>query len=205
MNAAAVIAALALPPECLIGRRVPKTLWPEALRDRAGEAIADLRWEAALKPENCGIPACSDVPEIQVLALALRGAARADSHAAHVRAAVPYPALLLLTASDGSLALCIADAPVCTLGDDPVTTAWLPTLALGRQPRASLAAVYGAWAAELDSLRAARIAGTAPAPPSGAEAALRRRQALDDYSRLESEMASLRARAGKEKQIGRRA
>jgi hypothetical protein len=66
MSAAAVIAALALPSEARVDRRVPKKLLVEqgaptsADKRQIQEGIEELNWVAALKPSNIGVPAYRD-------------------------------------------------------------------------------------------------------------------------------------------------
>lgn len=61
MTVEAVVSALALPPDCRVDRRVPKTLWPPELREAVETDIAELRWLAVLKPANTGVPGKSVV------------------------------------------------------------------------------------------------------------------------------------------------
>ena len=170
MTAGDLLAAMDLPPGCRVDRRIPKTLWPDALRAALSDLTDELRWLAVLKPENCAIAAAADAPEIQVLALALRPAVKLAA-ARRMHAAVPYPTVALIEHGLGlSVSLREAD---CELVDEPTTAAWLPALALGRQARDSLATVYAGWTA-----------------------AVRR---LGEPARIEGEIARLRAQAGKEK------
>ncbi len=61
-----VIAALALPAEARVDQRVPKKLLMEqgaptaADKRQIQDGIEELRWVAALKPSNIGVPAYRD-------------------------------------------------------------------------------------------------------------------------------------------------
>ena len=208
MTVETVVSALALPPDCRVDRRVPKTLWPSELREAVETDIAELRWLAVLKPANTGVPAGPEVLELQVIAAALAPAAKPARAAQRLHRAVPYPVVLVLQ-QQTSIALSLVTGPddpiTCSLDDDQCTADWLATLGLAHQPRATLAAVYAAWVAALEALRAARITGHLDPPAAAPAGAAARRQALADHDRLEREIARLRAQAAKEKQIGRRA
>ena len=85
MNTAAVIAALALPPEARVDKRVPKKMLVEqgapttVDKRQIQEGITELTWIAALKPSNIGMPAFRDdvreYLEIAVLTTELRATA----------------------------------------------------------------------------------------------------------------------------------
>ena len=81
--------------------------------------------------------------------------------------------------------------------------AFRDALALGRQPRTTLHALYQGWIDTLLALQAARVTG-AFAVAVGAEHAALRRDALQECARLDAEIARLRATAVKEKQMARR-
>ena len=76
------LAALALPDEALVDKRVPKSLLIDngaptaADRRRIREGIEELRWVAALKPNTIGVAEFRDASreylEIAVLELRLR-------------------------------------------------------------------------------------------------------------------------------------
>ena len=103
------IAALGLPSGCRVDQRVPKKMLLENGAPTAAdkrlitEAIEEIRWVAALKPNTIGVPSYRDTLreylEIAVLAVTLRGVVNPSSHsrlAELVHRAVPYPVLLLL-------------------------------------------------------------------------------------------------------------
>jgi hypothetical protein len=85
---------------------------------------------------------------------------------------------------------------------EPHGPALVAALALGRQPQASLLALYQGWVEVLLALEAARRTGRFEIPDVAERRAVRR-EALRDCARLEAEMARLRAAAAKEKQMPR--
>lgn len=126
----AVISALALPASCRVDQRVPKKMLiengaPTAADKRLlNEAIEEIQWIAALKPNTVGVPDYRDEEreylEVAVISIATRGAhaAAAIEGAAPsadtvakpvsttrlaelVHRAVPYPLLLVLATPQG--------------------------------------------------------------------------------------------------------
>lgn len=192
------------------------------------EGIEELLWLAALKPTTIGVPEYRDelreYLEIAVLRLTLRASARATRLVELVQRAVPYPVLLLheQAGDDAPPGLSAAhkrwsqgEAGKTVLDGDVVTVEWDPAhdgerwptfrdaLPIGKQPHATLHALYQGWLDTLMALQAARVAG-AFAVAATAERAVARRDALREYARLDAEIARLRATAAKEKQMSRR-
>jgi hypothetical protein len=109
LSAQTLIHALRLPEGCRVGQRVPKKLLLENGAPTAADkrlitdAIEEIQWIAALKPNTIGVPDYRDTLreylEIAVLVVTLRGVVKPASHsrlAELVHRAVPYPVLLLL-------------------------------------------------------------------------------------------------------------
>lgn len=109
LSAQTLIHALRLPESCRVDQRVPKKLLLENGAPTAAdkrlitEAIEEIQWVAALKPNTIGVPDYRDTLreylEIAVLAVTVRGVVKPASHsrlAELVHRAVPYPVLLLL-------------------------------------------------------------------------------------------------------------
>jgi len=223
------IAALDLPATSSVDRRVPKTLFLEhgaptaADKRHINEGIEQILWVAALKPTTIGVAAHRDDAreylEIAVLRVTLRADAKPDRLIELLHRAVPYP-VLAVTALGARVNLSLAhkrwsqgEAGKTVLEGDPVAVdypeerephgpALLAALALGRQPRTSLLALYQGWVDVLLALEAARRTGRFEIPDV-AERRAARREALRDCARLEAEMASLRAAASREKQMPR--
>lgn len=167
--------------------------------------------------------------EIAVLAVTLRSQpgqdkakpANAARLAELVHRAVPYPVLLLLY-SGQSMTLSLAhkrwaqnEASKVVLDGGMVSmslpedapsldalNAFVQIIALTRQPRSSLFALYQGWMDSAQALLAAKLTGMFKAA-DGPEQAAARRHALQECVRLEAEAARLRAQAGKEKQLAR--
>ena len=231
MNGDTLIEALDLPASSRVNQRVPKKLLlengvPTAADKRLiNDGIEELLWLAALKPTTIGVPAYRDdvreYLEIAVLRLTLRDAGKTGRLVELVHRAVPYP-LLLLTEQGERPGLSAAhkrwsqgEAGKTVLEGDVVAAEWdaehdgarWPTfqdaLALGKQPRTTLYALYQGWIDSLLALQAARVTGTFVFAADADHAALRR-EAVHECARLDAEIARLRATAAKEKQMSRR-
>ncbi|EPD2103142.1 DUF4391 domain-containing protein [Pseudomonas aeruginosa] len=243
MNRSDVVSALNLPESARVDQRVPKKLLLENGAPTASDkrlitdAIEDIQWLAALKPNTIGVPEYRDTQreylEIAVLAVTLRGAIKPTSLSRLVELvhrAVPYPVLLLLV-DEPTLILSLAhkrwaqnEAEKIVLDGDLVSAslsrtasgtteadtkarpeaehAFVQSLAIARQPQASLHALYQGWIECVQSLHAARRTGSYQAAATPEQAAARR-QALADCQRLEGEISRLRTQAAKEKQLAR--
>lgn len=231
MSADAIISALDLPSASRVDQRVPKKLLlehgaPTAVDKRAiTDGVEELFWLAALKPNSVGVPELRDeireYVEIAVLRLTLRPEAKAPRLVELVHRAIPYPLLLLTEHAEG-LEISVVhkrwsqgEAGKTVLDGDVVAVEWKDeqesdrwpafpaTMALGHQPRGNLYSVYQGWIDALLALTAARSTGSFAVAES-AEHAAARREALQECARLGAEVARLRGKAGKEKQISRR-
>lgn len=247
MNWPDVVSALSLPDSARVDQHVPKKLLldngaPTASDKRLiTDAIKDIQWLAALKPNTIGVPEYRDTQreylEVAVLAATLRGAIKPASLsrlAELVHRAVPYPVLLLLDekrAEEPILTISLAhkrwaqnEAGKIVLDGDLVSASlfqaadgtpgavakaasdierdFMQSLAIARQPQASLHALYEGWIECLQTLHAARRTRIYRAAATPEQAAARR-QALADCQRLEGEISRLRAEATKEKQLAR--
>lgn len=230
MNVADLIAALDLPAGANVDQRVPKKLLVEhgaptaADRRRITDGIEEVHWLAALKPTTIGVPVFRDdvreYLEIAVLSAALRADAKAGRLTELIHRAVPYPVFLIYTHgecvalslahkrwSQGEAGATVLDGELVfaelSVGDrDGFGQAFLASLALARQPRTHLFALYQGWMDTLVALLAARVTGAFVTSESPKEAATRR-EALRECARLDAEIARLRAAAAKEKQVAR--
>ena len=231
MNGSALLAALDLPPNARVDRRVPKTLLVEygaptaADKRRINAGIEGVHWVATLKPTTIGVPALRDdmrdYLEIVVLSVVLRAEAKSARLAELIHRAVPYP-LFLLIAEDTHLTLSLAhkrrsqaEVEATVLDGEPVAatlTAALPTglqasfheaLSLARQPQTDLFQLYQGWIDTLLALLAAQVTGRFAVATSPAQAATRR-ELLRECARLDAAIARLRSVAAKERQLSRR-
>lgn len=229
MTPAAVIAALCLPAAARVDQRVPKKLLVEngaptaADKRQINEGIEELVWLAALKPATIGVPAFRDETreylEIAVLAVTLRAGARLSRLVELIHRAIPYPVFLIVTDPLGTcLSLChlrwsqgqagqtVLDGfPVRALldSDNPAASAFLASLAVSSRPRTDLHAFYEGWIRCFEAFAASRHTSTFTLCETPS-AYLARREALAGHQRLTQEIASLRARAGRETQLNRR-
>jgi len=229
MTAADLLAALDLPDAARVDRRVPKTLLTEhgaptaADKRWINEGIEQVQWVAALKPTTVGVAEHRDEAreylEIAVLHLVLRATAKLARLVELLHRAVPYPVVALAEQgerthlslahkrwSQGETGKTVLDGEVVVVDpaavDAPTRAAFLSALALGRQPRGTLFALYQGWMDTLLALNAARRTN-AFAIPDAPDRRAARREALGDCARLEADIARLSAAAAKEKQMPR--
>ncbi|MEO8316391.1 MAG: DUF4391 domain-containing protein [Pseudomonadota bacterium] len=231
MKGDTLIDALDLPAGSRVDQRVPKKLLLEngapttADKRIISDGIEELLWLAALKPTTIGVPEYRDEVreylEIAVLRVILRPVSKAKRLVELVHRAVPYP-LVLLTEQGGRFGVSAAhkrwsqgETGTTVLDGDVVAAEWdaesdgerwpafHDALALGKQPRTTLRALYQGWIDTLLALQAARVTGTFAVSVDAEHAAIRR-DALQECLRLDGEIARLRATAAKEKQMSRR-
>jgi hypothetical protein len=230
MSFAALISAFGIPKEALVDQRVPKKLLleqgaPTATDKRQiQDGIEEITWVAALKPANVGIPAFRDAVreylEIAVLTVVLRSTAKPPRLIELIHRAIPYP-LVLVTEHRDSVNLSLAHKrwsqgeagkvvienvrQVALNPDRPtaVEPSFLASLAVSRLPARDLFALYEGMLARLAALQAARLTGVFT-PPNSPEIAVAVWAGLDTHARLKHDLAILRAKADKEKQINRR-
>lgn len=196
---------------------------------RINEGVEELLWLAALKPSTIGVPIYRDDAreylEISVLQLTLRAEAKTARLIELVHRAVPYPVLLIAgqdgrtsisachkrwsegetgeTVLDGALVTTRTDMTEVSCGEDAdLRQAFCRALSFGHQPRTTLLTLYQGWIDTLLALDAARITGRFAVPASPEQSAAQR-DALREYTRLEAEIARLRAAAGRENQLRR--
>lgn len=230
MSFAAVIDALSIPPEALVQQRVPKKLLLEqgapTAADKRGiqDGIEEIHWVAALKPTNIGVPAFRDDAreylEVAVLTAELRPAAKVARLVELIHRAIPYP-VVLLTQQGDALALSLAhkrwsqgeggkvviedlrQVPITLAAPTGAQSAFLASLAVSGLPARDLCSFYEGLVTRLTAFEAARITGAFRSPDS-AESGVAVRDSLDRHGRLKRELANLRAKAHKERQLNRR-
>lgn len=230
MSFAPVINALAIPNEALVDQRVPKKLLLEqgaptaADKRQIQDGIEEMTWVAALKPINIGVPAFKDdvreYLEIAVLTVALRSTAKPPRLIELIHRAVPYP-LVLVTEHSGMVNFSLAHKRwsqgeagkvvienVRQIPLNPNTpaseeTSFLASLAVSRLPARDLFTLYEGLLERVAALEASRITGTFT-PPESAERASALREGLDLHTRIKRDLAILRTKADKEKQLNRR-
>lgn len=213
-----------VPKKLLVEQGGPTSADKRAIQD----GIDELQWFAACKPATIGVPSFADDTrdylEIAVVGCAFRPdangkPANAARLIALIHRAIPYP-VLLITTDESGLAISVAhkrraqneagrtviEQVVAATGldaADATDAAFLQSLAVARQPRADLHALYGGWLARIEALKAARLTGVFVSTDD-AEVIDRRRMALDAHARLSKEIETLRGRAKRERQLNRR-
>lgn len=197
------------------------------------DGIEEIQWVAALKPNTIGVSDYRDdlreYLEIAVLTVTLRGASdkgqAKPTNAIRIKElvhrAVPYPVLLLLKSVE-SVTLSLAqkrwaqneagkivlDGGVVSvvLPDDApseaVLSAFTQALSLTSQPQTTLFGLYQGWIDSVQALLAARLTGSFKSADSPEQAAARR-AALSRCREIDSQIASLRTSAAKERQMAR--
>jgi hypothetical protein len=230
MTANDLIVALDLPPDSLVDRRIAKNLLIEhgaptaADKRRIVDGIEACRWVATLKPSTIGVPDYRDEVreylEINVLAVTLRTGATSERLLELLHRAVPYPLVLVhdgasvglslshVRQSQGEAEKTVLDGDVvATAGDIPRDDgrwlAFLGSLALRKQPRSHLHALYQAWIDVVLALHAANVTGTFTVA-EGTACVVARREALRMYATLSEDITRLRTAAAKETQLARR-
>jgi hypothetical protein len=188
-----------------------------------------LFWVAALKATNVGVPTFRDEAreylEVAVLTALFRTGAKASRLVELIHRAIPYPVVLVSHGgaenaetvsfsvahkrwSQGETGKVVVEDVQCTAAFRPdaptaVEAAFLGCLAVAGLPRGDLFALYQGWVDRVAALEAARITG-AFAVPGATEQGTALKDGLAEYGRIERELVGLRARAKKEKQVGRR-
>lgn len=225
--------ALALPAGASVDQRVPKKMLVEqgaptgSDKRLLSEALDEVQWLATLKPGTVAIPAYRDEQReyLEVVVIHARVRASHDKPATLRRLAellhraVPYPVWLLLSTPHGAMVSLahkrasqneagktVLEGDIETLTTDsgqPPSPAWLESLALSRQPRQHLFALYQGWLDGLAAAEAERLTGRFVLP-RGPEEAAGRRHALQECRRLEQEATRLRGLAEKESQMAKR-
>jgi hypothetical protein len=230
LNAADLIAALDLPAGARVDQRVPKKLLVEhgaptaADKRRINEGVEEVHWLATLKPTTIGVPPYRDERreylEIAVLTAALRKDAKAGRLAELIHRAIPYPVFLIAEQgerlalslvhkrwSHGEAGATVLDGELVTVeleGGEPggFGPTFREALALARQPRLHLYALYQGWMNTLLALLSACLTGTFSTAESP-ERATAQHKALAECARLDVEIARLRAAAAKERQVAK--
>lgn len=223
-----LIAAFELPASCRVDQRVPKKLFLEngapttADKKAIQTGIEEVRWIATLKPATIGIAAFKDdsrdYSEIALLTVRFRPDAKAPRLTELIHRAIPYPLVLLageppvLSLSHKRLSLG-ETGKVVLEGDHhrssplahdlPGLNAFLSELAVSRQGSTHCLALYQSWIDRLTALRAASVTGSYPLDLPNSQASVVN-DALNERDLLLRNIANLRTRAAKEKQLSRR-
>jgi hypothetical protein len=234
MNIAAIVAALALPPDARVDQPVPKKLLVEqgsptaADKRRIQGGVEELQWIAALKPTNIGVPpyrdGIRDYSEIAVLSVTLGPKAGTPRLIELIHRAIPDPVLLLATdqvatglslahkrLAQGRGALTVVDGPLFTtplgapISESPSD---LETRFLESLALAAQprAHLRALYEGWIDCVEALQYAGITGLFIRGLPfgAVAIRRLIIGEYDRSQKKLARLRAQAAKETQLNRR-
>jgi len=226
-----IIESFAIPLGVRLDQRVPKKLLLEqgartaADRRLINEGIEELMWVAALKQTNIGVPIFKDETreylEIIVLTVVLRGATKPARVREMIHRAIPYPVVLI--ARHGESASISFAHKRWSQGQngkvviDEIRTvdilhpeapelreeALLKSLSLSSLPYTDMFSMYQGMIDRTVAFEAAELVGNFVIPKSPQEA-LEVKSQLENCNRLRSELASLRSKAIKEKQMNRR-
>lgn len=229
MNEMNVIAALDMPTNARVDRRVPKKLLVEngaatsADKRKINESIEEVYWLASLKPTTTGIPEFCDNTreylEIAVLRVVFRTTAHITRLVELIHRAIPYPVFLIAKQSkEPTISLAHkrrsqAEAGATVLDgalvvaepaalDSDAGIAFFSEVAVAKQPQTNLFTLYQGWIDTMVALLAAQVTGTFTVA-SSPEIAAARRTALAECERLDAQLAKVRAAAGKERQVAR--
>lgn len=230
MKADDLIAALDLPPDSMVERRIAKTLLVEhgapttADKRRITDGVEDCRWVATLKPSTIAVPDYRDevraYGEINVLAVSLRPGAGTERLLELLHRAVPYPLVLVHESNSVGLSLAhvrqsqgekgkiVLDGDMVVSGtdvlpDDARWQAFRDAMALRKQPHPNLYSLYQGWIDTVLALHAAVVTGTFTVAV-GTDRMVARRNGLRTHVALSEKIARLRNAAVKESQIARR-
>jgi len=222
---ATLVDAFGLPSDSRVDMRVPKKMLVEQGAPTAADkriildGIDELHWVAACKPAIIGVPSFKDdireYQEVAAVGCVLRSEAKTTRLIELIHRAIPYPVLLITTDGEGAtLSLAhkrqaereagrvVIDRVVTTgpIQGTAVDQAFLASLALKGQPRHNLHTLYEGWFARVEALQAARASGVYRATDDRT-AVQRRREALENHTRLQREIALMCVKARREKQM----
>jgi hypothetical protein len=221
--------ALGLPSAALIDMRVPKKVLVEQIAPTTADkrviqdGIDELQWRATCKAATVGVPAFSsddrEYLEIAILTCAFRAGAKTSRLIELIHRGIPYPVLLISSEATGSTLSAAhkrhAQNEAGKVVVERIVAAALPgiqnphlrslleRIPLAMQPKRDLFSLYEGWLTCLEALNAAQLSGSFSVPTDDA-AIHHRRDTLDLHIRLTREIAGLRARASREKQLNRK-
>ncbi|PZM86291.1 MAG: helicase [Candidatus Melainabacteria bacterium] len=226
-----LVDSLEIPADVRLDQRVPKKLLLEqgartaADRRLINEGIEELMWVAALKPTNVGVPVFRDETreylEIIVLTVTLRGATKPARVREMIHRAIPYPVVLI--ARHGESASVSFAHKRWSQGQsgkvviDEIRTAdilhpdapkskeafFLESLSLSSLSSTDMFSMYQAMIDRAVAFEAAALTGSFVIPGSELRAT-ELKDGLDNHAKLRAELAALRSKALKEKQLNRR-
>ena len=226
----ALLEKLEIPEACSLDKPVFKKMFLEHAeldatdRKTLSEDVDRIRWRFTLKPETINIrpylDEIRDYPEIAILSVELSSPDRARRIASFMHRAIPYP-LILIFEHKGQVCLSVADKRInqadkskLVLLDrwqtewfdpsQPNTShaAFMAALTLSRLPTTNFYALYESFQAQIIQLVAAGRTGQfKPVPINESR---KHADALKQIDGLEREIAELKSKLKRERQMGRK-
>jgi hypothetical protein len=238
MTVESLIDALSLPPETSVDKPIPKSALLEeaeptaADRRQISNGIEDIRWVAALKPENCGVPAFRDdrraYEEVHVVSTTVREGEKDQRIIELLHRSIPYPIFLLHQLhdswgfslshkrhSDAGGGAVVLESPIAaeadpilrvdwnTKRDQPASDLFAEQVSISQQSREDMYSLYSSWMDTATGLLAARITGEVKSAPDP-ETAVERLRAVQRMASIEDEIERIRSQAAKENQMPRK-
>ena len=194
------------PPQAAVNRVLPKNkvyanaTIPAKLRAAFVSDLHQITWRAKLAPETIRLAATSDVPEIQVFELALKGPDFNEDIARTIDAAIPFPIVFELTFESKIRTLAawkrpIATAPTKWATGDYLGTPWRQADA----PREALPV-----ALDMGSLYEQILRVLSPQPARRGETLAEHMERLGRIRALEAEAEKLERKLDQERQFNRK-
>jgi len=222
---------LAIPEKCLLEKRVYKKLFYEntdfTVTDKKWftKDIDSISWQYTLKPELTMIHAFEEehyeYDEIVVMEVGTDKFDHAERLSDIIHRSIPYP-LLIVFRHEEKVCLSVADkrysltddqsatinklwvtAPLIEDTSDETEQQFLEQLGYEEQPHLHLKAFYQGWMDAFYAYDISRVTGRFKVLTEQ-EKKEQRRKALNDYRRLEDNIAELRSRLGKEKAFSKK-
>lgn len=194
------------PPQAAVNRVLPKNkvyanvTIPAKLRAAFVSDLHQITWRAKLAPETIRLAATSDVPEIQVFELALKGPDFNEDIARTIDGAIPFPIVFELTFEGKIRTLAawkrpIATAPTKWATGDYLGTPWRQADA----PREALPV-----ALDMGSLYEQILRALSPQPARRGETLAEHMERLGRIRALEAESEKLERKLDQERQFNRK-
>ena len=221
-----VLAALALPAQARLDKRVPKKLLVEqgafvpSDKRKVQDGVDELVWVAALKPSNIAVAEYHDAVreylEIAVLSVVIKPEVTKARLIELIHRTIPYPVVLVSEqsgtidlslahkrASEGEAGKVVLDGDIVSvsIGDAAaVEKDFLGSLSAAAQPSGNLFLLYQGWMDKLTAFKVAQITGgfVTTGDASG------RLVSFKEYETIQDRLKDLRGLAMKERQISRR-
>ena len=227
MSPKKLITALALPENCIVNQRIPKTVLTaqaatSALDKRLiKQGIEILLWIAALKPDTIGVVAYKnnfvEYLEVSVLHVIFRHDAKINRLIELIHRAIPYPVLLIVehnlevylslahkrwAQNDTERMVLEEGFPQTTIVSDNAPKDFFDHLAISNLPNTNMQALYSGWLDVVTALEAFYITGSFNLV-NKLDKIPNRMAAIAHIKAIEYKISKLKKKAAKENQISR--